>query len=244
MAKNHRLIRRTAAEVVMNTMTNGASQNSSELPASPGHGGHVRSERRVRMVALGSVRNQYLDGGYGLDCARRLPAVMDKEVKILLDKCYRDAVALIPKNLEDMHEVMPTVWRRRPSPAARWWPSSRAGTPPCVEEAYASCSRSAGLCPGTSSLPPGISTSSARRSRLPIPLEEPEPAESEETPAEDSRTAGAEHSAPASEEPVRNEGMQSTEEDPSDTKPKRKCTSALCGTEWSRRGGLSLGRFR
>ena len=31
---------------------------------------------------------------------------MDKEVKILLDKCYRDAVALIRENLEDMHKVV------------------------------------------------------------------------------------------------------------------------------------------
>ena len=42
----------------------------------------------VGMVALGSVRNQYLDGGYGLDCAQDTAAIMDREVKRILDECY------------------------------------------------------------------------------------------------------------------------------------------------------------
>ncbi|MEI3330113.1 MAG: hypothetical protein V8R27_00185 [Oscillospiraceae bacterium] len=48
------------------------------------------------MMALASRRSQYLDGGYGLDCARRIPAAaMDKAVKDILDKCYADAVSII-----------------------------------------------------------------------------------------------------------------------------------------------------
>ena len=58
------------------------------------------------MMALGSVRNQYLDGGYGLDCAQDTAAVMDKAVKAILDVCYEDAVKVIQENLEDMHKVV------------------------------------------------------------------------------------------------------------------------------------------
>ena len=85
---------RAAEEVVMNTMTNGALQDIQEAT------GIARNmvamfgmSDEFGMMALGSVRNQYLDGGYGLDCAQETAVVMDKEVKILLDQCYRDAVA-------------------------------------------------------------------------------------------------------------------------------------------------------
>ena len=158
---------RAAEEVVMNTMTNGASQDIQEATSiARNMVAMFGMSDEFGMMALGSVRNQYLDGGYGLDCAQETAAVMDKEVKILLDKCYRDAVADpgepggyaqgggVPAGEGDHH--------RRP----RWWPSSGPGprpgwrrrTPPLP-------AGSAGLCPGTSSLPPGISTSSARRSR-------------------------------------------------------------------------------
>ena len=98
---------RVAEELVLHTMTNGAAQDIQDAT------GIARNmvamfgmSDEFGMMALGSVRNQYLDGGYGLDCAQETAAVMDKEVKILLDKCYRDAVALIRENLEDMHKVV------------------------------------------------------------------------------------------------------------------------------------------
>ena len=92
---------RAAEEVVMNTMTNGASQDIQEATSiARNMVAMFGMSDEFGMMALGSVRNQYLDGGYGLDCAQETAAVMDKEVKILLDKCYRDAVTLIRENLE------------------------------------------------------------------------------------------------------------------------------------------------
>ena len=99
---------RAAEEVIMHTMTNGAS---------PGHsGGHEHRARNMvamygmsdefGMMALGSVRSQYLDGGYGLDCAQETAAVMDKAVKEILEKCYADAVKVIEENIDDMHKVV------------------------------------------------------------------------------------------------------------------------------------------
>ena len=92
---------RAAEQVVMNTMTNGASQDIQEAT------GIARNmvamfgmSDQVGMMALGSPRNQYLDGGYGLDCAQDTAALMDKEVKSILDACYRQAVEVIEENRE------------------------------------------------------------------------------------------------------------------------------------------------
>ena len=98
---------RAAEEVVMHTMTNGASQDIQEATnIARNMVAMFGMSDEFGMMALGSVRNQYLDGGYGLDCAQDTAAVMDKAVKALLDQCYKDAVALIQDNLEDMHKVV------------------------------------------------------------------------------------------------------------------------------------------
>ena len=98
---------RAAEEVVMHTMTNGASQDIQEATnIARNMVAMFGMSDEFGMMALGSIRNQYLDGGYGLDCAQETAAIMDKEVKVILDQCYKDAVALIRDNLEDMHKVV------------------------------------------------------------------------------------------------------------------------------------------
>jgi cell division protease FtsH len=58
------------------------------------------------MMALASRRNQYLDGGYGMDCAQETAARMDKAVKEILDRCYAQAVEILKANREDMDKVV------------------------------------------------------------------------------------------------------------------------------------------
>ena len=98
---------RAAEEVVLNTMTNGASQDIQEAT------GVARNmvamfgmSDEFGMMALASRRSQYLDGGYGLDCAQDTAAAMDKAVKDILDKCYTDAVNIIRDNRADMDKVV------------------------------------------------------------------------------------------------------------------------------------------
>jgi len=76
---------RAAEEVVMNTMTNGASQDIQEATSiARNMVAMFGMSDEFGMMALGSVRNQYLDGGYGLDCAQETAAVMDQEGQLLL----------------------------------------------------------------------------------------------------------------------------------------------------------------
>ena len=98
---------RAAEEVVMDTMTNGASQDIQEATnIARNMVAMYGMSEEFGMMALGSVRNQYLDGGYGLDCAQDTAAVMDKAVKAVLDVCYKAAVEVIEANREDMDKVV------------------------------------------------------------------------------------------------------------------------------------------
>ena len=130
---------RAAEEVVMNTMTNGASQDIQEAT------GIARSmvamygmSDEIGMVALGSVRNQYLDGGYGLDCAQDTAAIMDREVKNILDKCYAAAVQVIRDNREDMDKVVAYLLEKETITGGEMVAILEGRDPSTVEEAYAS----------------------------------------------------------------------------------------------------------
>ena len=58
------------------------------------------------MMALASRRNQYLDGGYGLDCAENTAASMDQAVHGIIDSCYRKATQILSESREDMDKVV------------------------------------------------------------------------------------------------------------------------------------------
>ena len=135
---------RAAEEVVMNTMTNGASQDIQEAT------GIARSmvamygmSDEIGMVALGSVRSQYLDGGYGLDCAQDTAAIMDREVKGILDKCYAAAVQVIRDNREDMDKVVAYLLEKETITGGEMVAILEGRDPSTVEEAYASTHASA-----------------------------------------------------------------------------------------------------
>ena len=98
---------RAAEQVVLNTMTNGASQDIQDATSV------ARSmvtlygmSDRFGMMGLASRRSQYLDGGYGMDCAQNTAADVDAAVHDILEACYRQAVQVIRDNREDMDKVV------------------------------------------------------------------------------------------------------------------------------------------
>ena len=134
---------RAAEEVVMNTMTNGASQDIQEATSiARNMVAMYGMSDAVGMVALGSVRNQYLDGGYGLDCAQDTAAVMDREVKRILDECYKDAVQVIRDNREDMDKVVAYLLEKETIMGGEMVAILEGRDPSTVEEAYASTRKS------------------------------------------------------------------------------------------------------
>ncbi len=130
---------RAAEEVVMNTMTNGASQDIQEATnIARNMVAMYGMSEEFGMMALGSVRNQYLDGGYGLDCAQDTAAVMDKAVKAILDVCYQDAVEVIKANREDMDKVVAYLLEKETITGGEMVAILEGRDPALVEGAYTS----------------------------------------------------------------------------------------------------------
>ena len=130
---------RAAEEVVLHTMTNGASQDIQEATnIARNMVAMYGMSDAFGMMALGSVRSQYLDGGYGLDCAQDTAAVMDKQVKLILEQCYKDAVELLKENMDDMHKVVAYLLEKETITGGEMVAIIQGRDPALVEDAYAS----------------------------------------------------------------------------------------------------------
>jgi cell division protease FtsH len=57
------------------------------------------------LMATASVQSQYLEGQAHMDCSEQTAAIVDQEVKKLLNSCYQDAVQLLKDNRELLDEV-------------------------------------------------------------------------------------------------------------------------------------------
>ena len=130
---------RAAEEVVMNTMTNGASQDIQDATnIARNMVAMFGMSEQFGMMALASRRNQYLDGGYGMDCAQDTAAQMDKAVKDILDQCYRQAVEIIRANREDMDKVVAYLLEKETITGAEMVAIIEGRDPALVEDPYAS----------------------------------------------------------------------------------------------------------
>jgi len=182
---------RAAEEVVMDTMTNGASQDIQEATnIARNMVAMYGMSEEFGMMALGSVRSQYLDGGYGLDCAQDTAAVMDKAVKAILDVCYKDAVEVIKANREDMDKVVAYLLEKETITGGEMVAIIEGRDPAAVEDAYAS-TRKAKPLPGEIE-PPAKAIHIVSEEIKPPAGAEDASAEPEEKPAEEEPSEPAE----------------------------------------------------
>ena len=205
---------RAAEEVVMNTMTNGASQDIQEATnIARNMVAMYGMSEEFGMMALGSVRNQYLEGGYGLDCAQDTAAVMDKAVKAILDVCYRDAVEVIKANREDMDKVVAYLLEKETITGGEMVAIIEGRDPALVEDAYASTRKGAKPLPGDIEPPARSIHIVSEEIKAPAAIEAPEGGTSaEETSGEAAETE--EQGPPTTQESVQ------PEETPADTEEK------------------------
>ena len=180
---------RAAEEVVMNTMTNGASQDIQDATnVARNMVAMFGMSEEFGMMALASRRNQYLDGGYGMDCAQDTAAQMDKAVKEILDKCYQDAVEILKDNREDMDKVVAYLLEKETITGAEMVAIIEGRDPELVDDPYASTTQDKGFRP---SVPESIEPAAKKVHMISQKIEAPE------APAE----KGPEQEAPASEPP-------------------------------------------
>ena len=180
---------RAAEEVVMNTMTNGASQDIQDATnVARNMVAMFGMSDEFGMMALASRRNQYLDGGYGMDCAQDTAARMDQAVKEILDKCYKEAVEVIRNNREDMDKVVAYLMEKETITGAEMVAIIEGRDPELVDDPYASTTQDKGFRP---SVPESIEPAAKKVHMISQKIEAPE------APAE----KGPEQEAPASEPP-------------------------------------------
>ncbi len=184
---------RAAEEVVMNTMTNGASQDIQDATnVARNMVAMFGMSDEFGMMALASRRNQYLDGGYGMDCAQDTAARMDQAVKEILDKCYQTAVEILKENREDMDKVVAYLLEKETITGAEMVAIIEGRDPELVEDAYAStrAREEGGFRP---SQPEVIEAPAKKVHMISQKIEAPEAPQEEaptETPAEPENGAG------------------------------------------------------
>ena len=97
---------RAAEEVVFNSKSSGAANDierateiARKMVAMFG------MSEKYGMMGLASVRSQYLDGGYGMDCAQETFAGVDGEIRAIIDRCHADAIQILEENREMLDKI-------------------------------------------------------------------------------------------------------------------------------------------
>ena len=202
---------RAAEEVVMNTMTNGASQDIQDATnVARNMVAMFGMSEEFGMMALASRRNQYLDGGYGMDCAQDTAARMDQAVKEILDQCYKQAVEVIRENREDMDKVVAYLLEKETITGAEMVAIIEGRDPELVENPYASTQAQDGFRPSS---PEIIEPAAKKVHMISQKIEAPEdsPAQPEQAPQapEDGTSAPpAEDTPPADAPEAKKDGPQ------------------------------------
>ena len=187
---------RAAEEVVLGTMTNGASQDIQEATAiARNMVAMFGMSDRFGMMALASRRSQYLDGGYGMDCAQDTAAAMDEAVKSILDECYAKAVGILKDSREDMDKVVAYLLEKETITGGEMVAILEGRDPATVEDAYAS-TEPKGLQDGFRPSQPEVIEPAARKVHMisekieaPEPPAEEKPEDSPQEPQEPSENA-------------------------------------------------------
>ncbi len=104
---------RSAEEVVFQTATTGASndiERATEL-ARKMITMYGMSDR-FGIMGLATVQSQYLEQGYGLTCAQATAADVDTEIHALMERCHREAVAILEENRELLDKIAAYLLRK------------------------------------------------------------------------------------------------------------------------------------
>ncbi|MFI3253037.1 MAG: ATP-dependent zinc metalloprotease FtsH [Eubacteriales bacterium] len=130
---------RAAEELVLNVQSNGAAQDIQDATST------ARSmvalygmSEEFGMMALASVRNQYLDGGYGIDCADTTSAQIDRAVMAILKSSFDTAMKVLSENREDMDKVVAYLLEKETITGAEMVAIIEGRDPSTADGAYAS----------------------------------------------------------------------------------------------------------
>ena len=97
---------RAAEQLVFGTQTTGASNDLQRATAlARNMVSQYGMSQKLGLMTTATVEHQYLDGQAYMDCAQSTAAVVDQEVKQLLDESYADALNLLKEHRALLDEV-------------------------------------------------------------------------------------------------------------------------------------------
>ncbi|MFI3249443.1 MAG: ATP-dependent zinc metalloprotease FtsH [Eubacteriales bacterium] len=130
---------RAAEELVLDVQSNGAAQDIQDATGTARNMVALYGmSEEFGMMALASVRNQYLDGGYGIDCADTTSAQIDRAVMAILKVSFQAAKDILAENREDMDNVVAYLLEKETITGGEMLAILEGRDPTLVEGAYAS----------------------------------------------------------------------------------------------------------
>ena len=97
---------RAAEELIMHTQTTGAAQDIQQATSlAPSMVTMYGMSDEVGRTGLASRHSQYLEGGYGLNCAQETAAQIDRLVTKIIKDCYAEAIQILRDNEEMLHAI-------------------------------------------------------------------------------------------------------------------------------------------
>ncbi len=97
---------RAAEELIMHTQTTGAAQDIQQATSLAQYMVTMYGmSDEFGMTGLASRQSQYLEGGYGLNCAQETAAQIDRLVTKIIKDCYAEAIQILRDNEEMLHAI-------------------------------------------------------------------------------------------------------------------------------------------
>lgn len=136
---------RSAEEVVFQTQTSGAAndiERATDLARKMVT--MFGMSDKFGMMGLATIQNQYLDGGYGLNCAQETAAGIDQEVRGIIDTCHEDAVRLLEQNRDMLDAVAGYLLQKETITGTEMMAILEGKDPNTVEDPYANAAPKTG----------------------------------------------------------------------------------------------------
>lgn len=97
---------RSAEELIFNTRTSGASndiENATKIARAMVT--RYGMNEKIGMVAVENVVNPYLGGDTTLSASQDTAAIIDREVKSIIDKAHEKAIEILKENIDKLHQI-------------------------------------------------------------------------------------------------------------------------------------------
>jgi cell division protease FtsH len=86
------------------------------------------------VMGLATIRNQYLDGTYGMDCAQETAAAVDEEVRGIMNNAYQEAIHILEENRDMLDAVAAYLLKKETISGAEMMAILEGRDPELVED--------------------------------------------------------------------------------------------------------------